>query len=151
MEFWSDVLLSPIIIISALVIGTIGEVVKRIIRLLDPMSLGSKVRQDVTTYTGWRRVYYVTLPAHPVLVGVGLGFMPWLPAHDALTKPGFELAGHIGTYALAGVVCKIGYDTLVSTIKRVIASKAKSLDGSSSDGSSEPPPADSDASTTPPA
>lgn len=130
MEFWSDVLLSPIIIITALVIGTAGEVTKRLVRA----KAGDK---------GWKGVFHVTLPAHPVIVGLLIGFIPWLPSVDALTKEGFELAGRVGTYALAGVLCKIGYDTLVSTVQRALRQKAAALGGSSSGSTSVPPPADS--------
>ena len=59
-----------------------------------------------------------------------LGLIPWLPAHEDLTKEGFELAGRIGTYALAGVVCKVGYDTVISTIQRAVKSKAETVSGS---------------------
>lgn len=105
MQFWTDLLLNPIIVVAALVIGTIGEVVKRVIKA----QAGDH---------GWRGVYYVTLPAHPVIMGALLGLVPWLPIPDMLTKEGYEFAGRLGTYILAGVVCKVGYDSIISTVRR---------------------------------
>jgi H+/Cl- antiporter ClcA len=127
MQFWYDILSSPTILITALVIGTFGEITKRVVSA----KAGDK---------GWRGVWYVTLPAHPVIIGLLLGLIPWLPVPEALTKDGYELAGRLGTYALAGIVCKLGYDTLVSTVRRQIgqgAARATTLPGAPS---SDPPP-----------
>ncbi len=107
MTDWTVLLTSPIVIVLALVIGTMGEVVKRIV---------SAKAGDA----GWRGVYYVTLPAHPVLVGAAIGLLPWLPIPDGLSKDGYEFAGRLGTGVLAGVACKIGYDGIVSTVRRVL-------------------------------
>jgi H+/Cl- antiporter ClcA len=105
MEQWTNLLASPIIIVLALVIGTLGEVSKRMIKA----KAGDK---------GWRGVYFVTLPAHPVIVGALIGLVPWLPTPDELAKPGHEFASRLGTGLLAGMVCKVGYDGIVSTLKR---------------------------------
>lgn len=107
MQFWYDILVSPTIVITALIIGTFGEITKRLVSA----KAGDK---------GWRGVWYVTLPAHPVIIGLLLGLIPWLPVPEALTKEGYEFAGRLGTYALAGVVCKLGYDTIISTMRRQI-------------------------------
>jgi len=107
MEQWTDLLANPIVIVLALVIGTLGEVAKRTINA----KAGDK---------GWRGVYFVTLPAHPVFVGALIGLVPWLPTPDALTKPGHEFAARLGTGVLAGMVCKVGYDGIVSTAKRLL-------------------------------
>ena len=122
MELWISLLSSPIILISALLIGIVGEAVKRAVN-------SKQIELDVVAYRDtkkphpnppaiWKRIFYFTLPAQPVLVGVMLGFVPWLPALDGLSKTGYDLAAHIGTYSLAGVVCKVGYDTIISTLKR---------------------------------
>jgi len=113
MAQWTDLLASPIIIVLALVIGTLGEVAKRTIRA----KAGDK---------GWRGVYFVSLPAHPVLVGALVGLVPWLPTPDELVKPGHEFAARLGTGLLAGMVCKVGYDGIVSTAKRMLAGRAAS-------------------------
>lgn len=156
MQFWTDLLLSPPIIIAALVIGVLGEVTKNIVQATEtpaakpippqavapdaepvppPNAEDGPYRAPVVRVSGvparaarpmfgWRRLYHVTLPAHPVILGVLLGFIPWLPPAEGLTKVGYEMAGRVGTYALAGVVCKISYDTLVSTVKRAIETRA---------------------------
>lgn len=119
---WSTLLQSPIIIILALVIGTFGEVAKRTIKA----NAGDK---------GWKGVYYVTLPAHPVIIGLLIGLIPFLPVPDQLTKEGHEFAGRLGTGALAGVVCKVGYDLIVSTVRRMLGQA-----GARTGGSNPPPP-----------
>lgn len=133
MQFWTDLLLNPIIVIAALVIGTVGEVVKR--------SVSAKAGDH-----GWRGLFYVSLPAQPVLFGTALGFIPWLPVPESLHKEGFELAARIGTYAFAGVVCKVGYDSIVSTLRRQLGqaqARASSLPAAPSTAPSEPPPPES--------
>lgn len=119
---WGQLLQSPIVIIIALVIGTLGEVSKRAISA----KAGDK---------GWKGVYYVTLPAHPVIMGALIGFFPWLPVPDELTKEGYEFAGRLGTGILSGVVCKVGYDMIISTVRRMMGQKG------ARDGNSAPPPA----------
>lgn len=140
MELWINLLSSPIVLITALVIGTVGETVKR--------AVGSKdIERDVVKFhkrgkkgkppAMWKRVYYYTLPAHPVMMGVLLGLIPWLPASDVLEKPGYDFAARIGTYSVAGVVCKVGYDTIVSTLKRILRGPNGDGDsGGSADGGS---------------
>jgi hypothetical protein len=111
MGIWSELLWNPIIVVIAFVIGTLGEIAKRAVKA----KAGDK---------GWRGVYYVTLPAHPVLVGALVGLIPWLPIPEALTKEGFEFAGRLATGLLGGILCKIGYDILVSTAKRMLGQGA---------------------------
>lgn len=132
-----ELLSSPIILIAALVIGCLGEVAKRTInaKLLEkeviawrdrPISYRDNAKSEPPPPKPptWKIVWYTTLPAHPVVAGFLLGLIPWLPAVETLTKPGFEFAAHLGTYTFAGVVAKVGYDTLVSTVKRMIRQKA---------------------------
>lgn len=107
---WTTLLQSPIIIIMALVIGTLGEVAKRVI---------SAKAGD----TGWKGIYYVTLPAHPVVAGALLGLIPWLPVPDELTKAGYEFWGRLGAGILSGVVCKVAYDLIISTVRRMLGQK----------------------------
>ena len=111
MANWIDLLASPIIVVIALSIGTLGEVAKRV------------VKADEAS-TGWRRAYYITLPAHPVLMGLTVGLFPWLPIPDGLVKEGFEDAGRLFTGILGGVVCKVGYDGIVATAKRLLGQPA---------------------------
>jgi hypothetical protein len=142
MQYWTDLLLSPPIIIAALIIGTLGEVTKRFV-------LGStKERQKAAAASGWRRIYYVTLPAHPVIAGALIGLIPWLPPAEGLEKEGYELAARIGTYSLAGIVCKIGYDTMVSTILRAIQSRGAPGGDAGGGSSSVPPEQPSDPGST---
>lgn len=110
----------PIILVTAIILGTLGEATKRLVNV----KAGDK---------GWRGVFHVTLPAHPVLVGLLLGFVPWLPPVDALVKEGYEGAGRVATYALAGFVCKIGYDTLVATVQRWLRTRISGASVRSSD------------------
>lgn len=140
---WEELITSPIVIISAVLIGTLGEVLKRAVN-------SKELEVEVVAFhhnskkgpapAMWRRIFYYTLPAHAVFIGIALGFIPWLPIADALAKPGYDLASRVGTYGLAGVMCKIGYDTLISTMKRTLK---KGLPGGSP---SNPPPADGDKS-----
>lgn len=120
---WSTLLQSPIIIIMALVIGTLGEVAKRTISA----KAGDK---------GWKGVYYVTLPAHPVIIGALSGLIPWLPIPDALVKEGHEFWGRLGAGILSGVVCKVSYDMIISTVRRMLGQA-----GARTGGSNPPPPA----------
>lgn len=122
---WSTLLQSPIIVIMALVIGTLGEVSKRVISA----KAGDK---------GWRGVYYVTLPAHPVILGALIGLIPWLPIPEQLTKEGYEFAGRLGTGILSGVVCKVGYDMIISTVRRMMGQGAAR---EARETSTPPPPA----------
>lgn len=138
MELWNQLFSSPTILIAALLIGTLGEVVKRAV---DSKEIEQRIADfHVDPKSGpqpvlWQRVFYYTLPAHSVLMGVALGFVPWLPAVAALERPGYELAARLGTYTMAGIFCKIGYDLIISTAKRALK---KNL--SSSRRSTPPPP-----------
>jgi hypothetical protein len=137
MELWTELFMSPIILIAALVIGTVGEAIKRAADSkqieIDVVAFHHNSKSGVAPAM-WKRIFYYTLPAHPVFAGFALGFVPWLPAVEALSKPGYDLAAHVGTYSLAGILCKIGYDVIVSTLKRALK---KGLPG----GRSTPPPA----------
>ena len=123
---WQALVSNPTIVILAFVIGTMGEVAKRAIR--------AKAGD-----TGWKGLYYVSMPAHPILVGALIGLIPWLPIPEALTKEGHEFAGRLGTGVLSGVLCKIGYDVLVSTAKRLLGQGAARV--ASTVAPSTPPPA----------
>lgn len=135
MQFWYNLLSSPIVLISAILMGSFGEISKRAIN-------SKKIEEEVVAYRDrdivsgvpaprapelWKRVYYFSLPSHPVLIGVALGFVPWLPVAESLTKEGYDLAGRIGTYVVAGVYCKVGYDTFISTAKRMVRTKASEM------------------------
>lgn len=119
---WGALLQSPVVIILALVLGTLGEVSKR--------SISAKAGD-----TGWKGIYYVTLPAHAVILGGLCGLIPWLPIPDELVKPGYEFAGRLGTGVLSGVVCKVGYDLIISTVRRMLGQRGGGT------GSNPPPPA----------
>lgn len=128
LNFWLGLTLSPPVIVTALALGTLGEVAKRAVNA----EKGS---------AGWRGVYYVTLPAHPVLLGALLGFIPVLPVALPLAVEGYDGAARFATYLYAGIVCKVGYDLLVSTLRRALGQKAAreergSLSGGGSDASS---------------
>lgn len=118
---WGALLQSPIVIILALLLGIMGEVAKR--------SISARAGDK-----GWKGAYYATLPAHPVVVGGLIGLIPWLPVPDELAKPGYEYAGRLGTGILSGVVCQVGYDLIVSTIKRILSQ------GRGTGSDSNPPP-----------
>lgn len=117
---FAAIVFHPIVLVTAMILGALGEATKRLVNV----KAGDK---------GWRGVYHVTLPAHPVIVGIMLGFIPWLPPVDALVKDGYVGAGRVATYALAGFVCKIGYDTLVSTVQRWIRTRISGASVRSSD------------------
>ncbi len=173
MEFWFALLTSPTVLIAAVIIGTVGEVVKRSVmtrerthelrvwRETRPMPLLARNRPKGTPEIVpgplppkpalWVRIYYNTLPAHPVVMGLLIALIPWLPAAESLTKEGFELAGRVGTYGLAGVVCKIGYDSIISTMRRTIGGDAPTGGSAAGAPSSVPPTADSDGEGSPPA
>lgn len=63
---------------------------------------------------GWRRLFWQTLPVHPVLVGAALGAASSLPV-----APGFESpAGRCLYFAGAGVMSTWLYDVVHSWAKR---------------------------------
>lgn len=111
-----SLVLNPQVLITSLAIGTLLEIAKPLINAKP----GDK---------GWRGVFYVTLPAHAVLVGALLGCIPWLPPLESLIKPGYENVGRFATYLLAGIVCKLGYDSFISTTKRAWALVNERLSG----------------------
>ncbi len=119
-----DLLQSPIILITVLVLGTLCETLRRLV----PTKAGDK---------GWRGVFFVlstgTTPDSqgilPVLLSIPMGFIPALPAADVLEKDGCELAARIGTYLFAGVVCKLSYDLVVGTVMGMIRQRTASVAG----------------------
>lgn len=126
---------SPIIIITALLIGTICEALRRFF----PAHAGDP---------GIRGVFYLLSTGRtpdsqgilPVLLAAPLGFIPWLPIAEGLEKDGYELAGRLGTYIFAGIVCKLGYDLVVGflmTSVRHFTARAANV----SSGASKPPSA----------
>jgi len=137
MQTWYVLITSPVVLIAALVIGSLGEIGKRVVnaRRLEAEVVAWRDRPvgyrdsakppEPEPYKPdlWKRLYYVTLPAHPILVGMLLGLVPWLPAADELVKPGYEFAAHLATYTFAGILAKIGYDTIISTTKRMLRKK----------------------------
>lgn len=132
LNFWLGLTLSPPVIVTALALGTLGEVAKRAVNAKKGSS-------------GWRGVYYVTLPAHPVLLGALLGFVPVLPVAIPLAVEGYDGAARFATYLYAGIVCKVAYDLLVSTLRRALGQKAaREEDGSSSGSGSDTASSDSD-------
>ena len=63
---------------------------------------------------GWRGVFYVTMWAHPIVVGALLGIGPWLPAPAFM---GDAFLGRMVWYALAGVFSTTAYDGVSLLIK----------------------------------
>lgn len=66
-------------------------------------------------HPGWRGVFYVTMWAHPILVGMLLGIPPWLPAPEFM---GEAMLGRVLWYAVAGVFSSTAYDAISSIIKQ---------------------------------
>lgn len=131
-----EMLESPITIITVLVIGTICETLRRLVRA----KAGDK---------GIRGVFSVlsTGPSPdsqgilPVLLSIPLGFIPWLPTIEALEKDGFETAGRFGTYLFAGVVCKLGYDTIMGTVMQMVRNRSATRAAASLAPEAPAPPA----------
>ena len=60
-----------------LVIGTLGEVAKRLI--LGPKKTWPKDADGHIAFTGWRGVYAVTYKLHALLVGALIGLVSGIP------------------------------------------------------------------------
>lgn len=148
MQFWIDLLTSPTVLIAALVIGAFGEAVKKVISAFRKPVMYDEhghvmstltINGQAVTYRDskgqavpppdplWMRIFDATLPAQPVLIGLLLGCIPWLPAEHSLIKEHYEFAGHLATYGAAGILCKVAYDILITTIRRFIATKANQV------------------------
>jgi len=99
---------------AAIIFGVVGKIVKRLV----PAS-----------NAGWKFWFRRSLPAHPILAGLGLGLIPGMPI-----SPGVEnTAGHMAYFALAGALSTNVYDF----IRHWIKSRGIKL---SDEGSTTPPP-----------
>jgi len=148
MQSLIDILSSPTILISAIVIGAFGEAAKKAVEAFKTPPMYDENGHILSTLTVngravtyrdsagkavpppdplWIRIFDATLPAQPVLVGLLLGLIPWLPAEPSLTKEGYEFAGHLMTYGSAGILCKVAYDVLITTIRRFVNTKANQV------------------------
>lgn len=95
-----------------LVIGMLGQVAQKLV-------LGSTNPPKVA-YKGWRGVYYVTIPAHAVLVGAlcgAVGFPLGVPVPQMF---GDALGGAVLAYAVAGAVSIVAYDAVIKVIRRAV-------------------------------
>ena len=97
----------PALWVAAIVIGTLGEVVKNLVRA----KAGDK---------GWRGVYFVTYRAHAILVGASLGALCFAGVELPVAEGFAEGAGPVLFYACSGALAMIGYDAIVKTIKRTM-------------------------------
>jgi hypothetical protein len=146
--WWIQLLTSPTVLISTFVIGALGEATKRVVNAFRRVPqydenghlIHAKTPDGkVITYRDshgkeisppdalWIRIFDATLPAQPVISGLLIGCIPWLPAEDLFVKEHFEFAGHLATYGAAGIFAKVGYDILVTTFRRFISMKAKEI------------------------
>jgi putative lipase involved disintegration of autophagic bodies len=100
--------------VAPFIIGMCGQVARNIV-------LGNK-RRETDCHTGWRRIYWVTLPLHALAVGVWVGLIGYeygLPVPAAF---GDKLAGSILAYTMSGGVSVVGYDAIVKTLRRLLGS-----------------------------
>lgn len=145
MQFWIDLFTAPEVLLGALFLGVCGEMVKRAVN-------AKKVEAEVVSYRDaanrtqvrkpevWKVFYYTTLPAQSPIMGVIAGLFPFLPVAEGLIKEGQDpTLARVVTYAVAGVVCKIGYDTFIATARRTVRKKAREFEGSSDSTPSDPP------------
>lgn len=111
-----DLIQSPIVIITAIVLGLVCETFRRLV----PVKAGDP---------GWRGVIYVISTGKtpdsqgvlPVILSIPIGFVPWLPAAECLIKPGTdEMVARFGTYLVGGIVCSFGYTIVVGTVMNII-------------------------------
>jgi len=94
------------------IIGMCGQVVRNVV-------LGNK-RRESDGHTGWRRVYWATLPLHALAVGACTGIIGYeygLPVPEVFGK---TLAGSVLAYATSGGVSVVGYDAIVKTLRRIL-------------------------------
>ena len=104
-------LLHPATWIAVLVIGTAGEIAKKLI-------LGDPKAMPKSGYPGLKGVYFVTYKAHGIFVGAALGLIPGLPMTEALATDG--VAGSVMMYGGAGALAMIAYAGVVGSIKNAI-------------------------------
>jgi hypothetical protein len=96
---------------SLLAVGAfLGGLGKRITTLVFPYGTKGKHR-------GWRRIWFLTMWAHPILAGVGIGLTGLLP-NPAFLDNGkdFALGGAIW-YGLAGMLSSAAFYRLDSMVK----------------------------------
>jgi len=94
------------------IIGMCGQVVRNVV-------LGNK-RRESDAHSGWRRIYWATLPLHALAVGAWTGLIGYkygLPVPQAF---GDTLAGSILAYTTSGGISVVGYDAIVKTIRRML-------------------------------
>ena len=98
----------PALWVAAIVIGTLGEVAKNLVRA----KAGDK---------GWRGVYYVTYRAHAILVGASLGALSFAGIELPVAEGFSEGGGPVLFYACSGALAMIGYDSIVKTLKKTLS------------------------------
>jgi len=113
-ENLTDWLTHPSTWIAVLVIGTLGEVAKRLI--LGPKKTWPKDDDGHIAFTGWRGVYAVTYKVHALLVGALIGLVPGIPVIESLRTEGW--AGAVLQYTGNGALAMVVYASLVGTIKQ---------------------------------
>jgi len=112
--------LHPALWVTAIVIGMLGEVAKKLVRA----KAGDK---------GWRGVYYATYRAHAIVVGAGIGALS-CAGIDLPVGEGFaEGAGPVLYYACSGALAMIGYDAIVKTIRKTLGGSGTGAGGGASD------------------
>jgi hypothetical protein len=116
--------------IAVLVIGTCGEVAKRLI--LGPKKHWPKDADGHVAFRGWRGVYAVTYKLHALLVGAVIGLIPGIPVVESLQSDGW--AGAVLQYAGDGALAMVAYASVVGTIKSAFETYAPKLLGASNDG-----------------
>lgn len=126
----TDWLTHPSTWIAVLVIGTCGEVAKRLI--LGPKKSWPKDADGHTAFRGWRGVYAVTYKLHALLVGALIGLIPGIPVVESLRTEGW--AGAVLQYTGNGALAMIAYASVVGTIKSAFEVYAPKLLGTPHDG-----------------
>ena len=94
------------------IIGMCGQVVRNIV-------LGNK-RRESDGHTGWRRIYWATLPLHALAVGAWTGLLGYKYGLPVPAAFGNTLAGSILAYTMSGGVSVVGYDAIVKTLRRML-------------------------------
>lgn len=94
------------------IIGMCGQVARNIV-------LGNK-RRESDGHTGWRRIYWATLPLHALAVGAWVGLIGHKYGIPVPKVFGETMAGSILAYTTSGGISVIGYDAIVKTIRRIL-------------------------------
>jgi hypothetical protein len=94
------------------IIGMCGQVVRNIV-------LGNK-RRESDGHTGWKRIYWATLPLHALAVGAWVGLIGHKYGIPVPKVFGETMAGSILAYTTSGGVSVVGYDAIVKTIRRIL-------------------------------